>query len=585
MNSEWSLDSLYTGYDDPAYLADDARADELIRAINDFAGSLSIRTDRENLFGALRLFEESTALFQKLGAYSFLRQAANTSDAQSVSRMGRILQQKSEIAAANTQIMRHIAAMEAAEALLAEDSGFSQYEYFLRNLKENARYMLSPDVEAALAKYDMSGGSAWTDLQAYLTSTVKVDYKGEAVTLSAIRNLAYDPDPTVRKSAYEAELAGYEKIKDAVAYSLNSIKMQALSECALRGHSSILDKALHSAHMRRETLDALIAAMEEHMSIFRDYLKAKGRALGHANGLPWYDMFAPMGKSDRRFTVEEARDYLLDIFGKFNPGMAEVIRRAFDEAWIDFYPRPAKTGGAFCDSLACMKEFRVLSNFSGSFGDVSTLAHELGHGYHDFMVHDNGPLNWDYSMPVAETASTFNELLLSSTALGEAQDDAEKLAILDGELMEATQIICDIYSRFLFESALCQRRTDSFMFPDELCAMMLEAQKKAYGDGLAPETLHPYMWLCKPHYYSADLGFYNFPYAFGGLFARGLYAKYLQEGKDFLPKYDAMLKNTPMCSVEDAAKLCNIDITSKDFWCMSLKSCQDAMEQYKALTI
>ena len=259
------------------------------------------------------------------------------------------------------------------------------------------------------------------------------------------------------------------------------------------------------------------------------------------------------------------------------------MKRAFAEEWIDFYPRNGKVGGAFCEALNSKKEFRVLTNFSGSFSDIVTLAHELGHGYHDFMVHDNEPLNMDYSMPVAETASTFNENVITSYAIDHTTDDEEKLALLESQLSDAAQIMCDIYSRFLFESEVVKRRKNSFLLADELNEIMLNAQKKAYGNGLDQNFLHPYMWVCKSHYYSADLGFYNYPYAFGGLFARGLYAKYKKEGSAFVEKYKKMLKSTPVMSVEDVAKICDIDLTDKKFWMMSLHSYDAEVDEFERL--
>ncbi|MEI3178821.1 MAG: M3 family metallopeptidase [Lachnospiraceae bacterium] len=302
--------------------------------------------------------------------------------------------------------------------------------------------------------------------------------------------------------------------------------MQDISECELRGFASPLAKTLYYARMKEETLNALLEAMTEYMPQFWRYLRLKAEKLGYADGLPWYELFAPLGKSTKCYTTEEARDCLITVFSSFSPDMAEMMKRAFAEGWIDFYPRNGKVGGAFCEALNSKKEFRVLTNFSGSFSDLVTLAHELGHGYHDFMVHDNEPLNMEYSMPVAETASTFNENVITGYAIDHTGDEEEKLALIESQLSDTAQIMCDIYSRFLFESEVVERRRDSFLFADELNEIMLDAQKKAYGNGLDENCLHPYMWVCKSHYYSADLGFYNYPYAFGGLFARGLYAKY-----------------------------------------------------------
>ncbi len=584
MYDRWSLDVLYSGFDDPKFQSEFKQLDEFVEKFKNTAENLGSKDERTTTKEALTLLEESQKAFGRLINYCALRQNADTNDGDSVSYLGRLIQKNNEITPYTTAIEKYLASLNDLDTVIGDDEMLQDYSYYLHEMQKKARYILSEEVETALGAMDMSGGNAWSDLQGYLTSSVKVDYKGETTTLSSIRNMAYDADPEVRKSAYEAEIAAYDKIKDAICFSLNSIKMQDLTECKLRGHASPLDKVLFNSKMQRATLDALLSAMKEYMPNFHSYLRAKAESLGHKNGLPWYDLFAPMGKSDKKYSVEEAKAYLMNIFEKENPQLAKIVDRAFEENWIDFFPREGKVGGAFCAGLDSEKEFRVLTNYDGSMSDIVTLAHELGHGYHDFMIFENRPLNMQYSMPVAETASTFNENIVVNYAIKHAESDDEKLALLEGQLSDVTQIICDIYSRFLFESKVVNNRSENFMFADELCNIMLEAQKEAYGDGLDHDVLHPYMWVCKGHYYSAGLGFYNFPYAFGGLFARGLYAKFQQEGPAFLEKYNYMLKETPVRSVEDVAKICDIDLTSKDFWLMSLHSYDEAIAQYKELT-
>lgn len=582
MYDRWSLDVLYKGFDEK-FVNDFNKIDEYVAAANNMAASLGTKDERTTVKEALKLFEEYNTAISRLFAYCSLRQSVNTGDGESVSYIGRLMQKNNDITKAQTIIEKYMAKLADLDAVIGDDEFLKDYTYFLQELQKAEKYMLNEDVEAALAGMDISGGSAWSDLQGYLTSSVKVDYNGEETTLSAIRNMAYDADPAVRKSAYEAEIAAYDKIKDAVAFSLNSIKMQDLSVCQMRGHVSPLDKVLFNSKMQRATLEALLEAMKEYMPNFHSYLRAKAEALGHQNGLPWYDLFAPMGNNTKKYTAEESKEYLMNVFNAVNPKMAEIVDRAYEENWIDFFPRKGKVGGAFCAGLEGEKEFRVLTNFDGSFSDVVTLAHELGHGYHNFCIFDNRPLNMNYSMPVAETASTFNENVVVNYAIDHASSDDEKLALLEGQLSDVTQIICDIYSRFLFESKVVESRNQQFMFADDLCNIMLDAQKEAYGDGLDAEVLHPYMWVCKSHYYSAGLGFYNFPYAFGGLFARGLYEKFKQEGPAFLEKYNYMLKETPVRSVEDVAKICDIDLTKKEFWLMSLHSYDEAIAEFKRL--
>ena len=583
MYDKWSLEVLYSGFEDEKFLKDFARVEEMIQEYQSFAETLGQNDVRETVKKSLLMDEEFDLLVGELYGYCSLRRSANTSDAESVSYMGRLRQKLGDVTKASTLIEKYITKIENLDEVIGDDELLLDYSYRLHKIQRDDVHNLSEDVEEVLSRMNVCAGSAWSDLQGFLTSSVEVDYKGEKTTLSAIRNKAYEADPVVRKEAYEAELAAYEKIKDSIAYSLNSIKMQDLTVSKLRRYASPLDRVLYRSRMERATLDALLEAMKEYMPNLHGYLRAKAEALGHKNGLPWYDLFAPMGNNTKKYTVEESKAYLIHVFEKFNPRMAEIIERAYEEEWIDFFPRNGKVGGAFCSSLDGQKQFRVLTNFDGSFSDVVTLAHELGHGYHDFMIFENRPLNNRYSMPVAETASTFNENVVTNFAIDHASSDDEKLSLLEGQLSDLTQIICDIYSRFLFESKVVENRSQNFMFADELCKIMLEAQKEAYGDGLDHEVLHPFMWACKSHYYSAGLGFYNFPYAFGGLFARGLYEKYKQEGAPFLEKYNYMLKETAVRSVEDVAKICDIDLTKKEFWLMSLHSYDEAIAEFKRL--
>lgn len=572
MNSVWSLDKLYTGYNDPKFIEDFNKVDASISELNNFVNNLENNEASSNLLKAIEVLEEQETLFTKLFAFASLKQSGNTKDVDSASYLGRLSDKASGTTKALTILKKYIANIKNLDEIISANPSLKEYEYFLSLIVEDNKYVLNDQVEEVISKFNISGGSAWSKLQSYLTSSVQVDYKGEKTNLSTIRNLAYEADPVVRKEAYEAELACYEKIKDSLAFSLNNIKLQVINECKLRGFESPLAQTLHNARMKRETLDALLEAMKEYLPKFHQYLKAKGEALGHKNGLPWYDMFAPMGNNNKKFTIEESKDYLVNLFKGFSTDLAEMVERAYDEEWIDFYPREGKVGGAFCSGIHPIKESRILTNFDGNFGDVVTMAHELGHAYHNLNVENNKILNTDYSMPVAETASTFNENIIMNAAISSAENDDVKLALVESQLQDVTQIICDIYSRYLFETAVFANRSESFMFSDKLCEIMLNAQKEAYGDGLDNNILHPFMWACKGHYYSTGRSFYNFPYAFGGLFARGLYAQYQEEGEAFIPKYKKLLNATTIMSVEDVAKIADIDLTDTKFWKKGLES-------------
>lgn len=567
MKTEWALDPIYKGLEDPAYEADMQAVEKLIA---EFAKEVKEAGTAEECAEKLLLLEEELVLkISRLGLYLSLRQSVEAENGEVMAQDSRLMKMYSQLMPFTAAADKIFAKIEDVDALAKTSEVVKEYTFLLKQAKEHAKYLLSDDVEEIISAMDMTGGSAWDQLQSFLTSTVKVDYDGKVVTLSEIRNMAYDADQAVRKSAYEAELACYEKIQDSIAFALNNIKNQVTFLCHKRGYESPLAMTLKQSRMTKETLDAMLEAIKEYLPTFRKYLRKKAEMLGHENGLPFYELFAPLGKSDKKFSVEEARDYLVNCFKTFTPDMSDMMQEAFDNEWIDFFPRKGKRGGAFCAGVPGMRESRILTNYDGNFGAVSTLAHELGHAFHNRQTQDNRALNQDYSMPVAETASTFNETHLGHFALATATPE-EKLALLENDLMEKTQCIVDIYSRFLFESAVFEKSQSKFLMAEDLKTMMLDAQRQAYGEGLDENYLHPYMWACKGHYYSSGLSFYNFPYAFGNLFAVGLYNMFLEEGESFVPKYKVMLKATPTCTIEEAGAMMGVDLTDKKFWESSL---------------
>ena len=581
MNEVWNLDPIYKGFDDPAFEADLTALKENVAAFTAFSAALEQTDPAEGLKKGIAMEETIQSIANKLGEYAMLRQSADTRNPEAGSQMGRVMAVLSGVAAPMAAFESWASKLPNLMELVMADESLKDYEFLFANMAESSRYLLPGIGEAVMAKMSMSGGDAWSDLQSYLTSTVPVSYRGTTTNLSAIRNLAYDPDPAVRKDAYEAEIACYERIRDAVAFALNSIKLETISDCQLRGYESPLARTLKKAHMEKATLDAMLSAMDEFSPKFWQYLKAKAKALGHEKGLPWYDLFAPMGNSSTKFTTEEAKAFLVEQFSGFDQELADMVARAFDEAWIDFFPRDGKRGGAFCAGVECLGQSRILTNFDGMFTDVVTLAHELGHAFHNQCIKSHRPLNHDYSMPLAETASTFNECVVMASAIAKAASKDEKIALIESQLQDITQVICDIYSRFRFEAMVFENREEKFMDAATLCSFMETAQKQSYGDGLDHNCLHPYMWVCKSHYYGPT--FYNFPYAFGALFARGLYAQFEKEGAAFVPKYKKLLYTTTVATAEDTAKVADIDLTDKEFWRAALQTVADQIDTFCAL--
>lgn len=573
---EWTLEDLYPSFESQEFKQDV----EAYKALKGKFESLTLEDSIEGITQVVKLLEESTVLTGRLYNYIHLTLATDTTHETATQVEVQLAGVSADLQATYAKVSKFLGTI---QTDITADPFLAEYRYYFEEAKKDATHLLSDELEEVLAKMSISGGKAWSQLFDFMWSSAQGEYKGEVVTLSEIRGKAYDSDAEVRKSAYEAELKMYDAIKEPIAFSLNHIKKEVLTTSQLRGFESPLAHTLEASRMSRETLDALLEAIREYLPNFRKYLRHKAALLGHENGLPFYDLFAPVGNSSRTFTVEESKDYLIENFKTFSADLAEMTEEFFDKHYIDFYPRKGKVGGAFCANLPMIKQSRVLTNFTGSLSDVVTLAHELGHAYHGLHIENHRPLNQDYSMPVAETASTFNENIIMNTAIKEASDE-EKIALIESQLQDTTQIIVDIYSRYLFETAVFENREQSFMFSKDLEEMMLSAQKEAYGDGLDQSYLHPYMWACKPHYYSTGLSFYNFPYAFGGLFSKGLYAIYQEKPEGFVEKYQELLRATTVSSVEDTAKVLGVDVSTPEFWKKALAEVAESIEAFIALT-
>jgi pepF/M3 family oligoendopeptidase len=337
---------------------------------------------------------------------------------------------------------------------------------------------------------------------------------------------------------------------------------------------------LFASNIDRETLDAMMDAARESFPDFRRYLKAKAKALG-LEKLAWYDIFAPLGKEEREWEYDEATGFIVEQFGSYSEKMSEFAARAFRESWVDAEPRVGKRDGAFCMALR-EDESRVFMNYKPSFGSVSTLAHELGHGYHNYVKAGRTMLQKSTPMTLAETASIFCETIVEHAVM-QAANREEQLALLESSLQRSCQVVVDITSRFLFEGRALDKRRERELSVDELCEMMLEAQRETYGDGLDEEALHPYMWAMKPHYYRAELHFYNFPYMFGMLFGLGLYARYKEDPEAFKEGYDELLSSTGLADAATLASKFGIDIRTPEFWRASFDVIRGDVERFEEL--
>lgn len=575
-NQKYSLKELYPSYESGEFQNDFKKVDTLIENFE----NLDLKDDLETVKKVIGILEDLTTVIAKLFSFIELNQTINTTDETTTYYSNNLRAKLSNYAKTFTKIDNYLGNL---TVDITKDNYLKEYAYFFKEKKEALKHILSEDAEEIIAKMQLSGSNAWEFMFSFLTSKASIEFNGEEKTLSEIRNLAYSPDAKLRKEAYYKELELYNSLKDPISFSINNIKQEVNTTSKMRGFDTALDQSLYVAKLKRETLDALWSSIEDYLPHFRRYFKHKAKLLGYEGGLKFYDLFASIGESDKTFTVKEAEEFLLKHFATFSKDLVDMAKEAFDNNYIDYYPRKGKVGGAFCQNLPYIKQSRILMNFDGSLSNVLTLAHELGHAYHGLHVENHLPLNWDYSMPVAETASIFNENLIMAATLKSASEK-EKIALIESQVSDCAQIVVDIYSRFLFEREVFERRLDHFMMSEELEEIMKEAQKQTYGDGLDPETYHPFMWVCKPHYYSAGFSFYNYPYSFGGLFSRGLYTMYKENPDGFVEKYQELLRATTTNSCEDTAKVMGIDLTKKDFWLKSLESIKEQIDEFINLT-
>ena len=571
MSLNWSLKELYPSFESNEFKMDMEKLTTKIQEINEWANEI-VEDDCNILLKLeeyIKRYSKLNELISKIGAFIELSISVNTKDSEAL-RYSDIFEKKlTYIVEASTKLERYISKISDIDSIIEKSELLKAHEFVLKNIVEQSKYLLSDKEESIIANMKNTGSNAWSKLKDNLISSLKVEINEDGEVkeypLTVVLNMAEDKCEEVRKRAYEAEIASYKKVEEGVAAALNGIKGEVITVCDFRGYKSPLEKTLLDSRMDEESLNAMLDAMKESLPAFRKYLRRKAEMLGHKNGLPFYDLYAPISSADMKFTYDEGAKFVVKNFRTFSDNLGDFAQKAIDNDWIDVEPREGKVGGAFCAGLHFIGESRVLLNYGGSFGDVVTMAHELGHGFHGECLKNEAILNSEYPMPIAETASTFCETIIKKAAIKEANKD-EALAILEAEICDCTQVIVDIYSRFLFEKSVFEARKESALTVEKIKELMLEAQREAYGDGLDPEYLHPYMWAWKPHYYDANYNYYNFPYAFGLLFAKGLYAEYLKKGTSFTSEYEKLLSITGKNKIADITEEVGIDIHNKEFW-------------------
>ncbi|MCA1180052.1 M3 family oligoendopeptidase [Bacillus licheniformis] len=471
------------------------------------------------------------------------------------------------------------------EAIL-QDESISDIAYILNERRERVTEKLSSEQETLIQGLSVDGYHAWGDMYDSIVDQIQIPYEedGETKILSVgqAQNLTSKPDRKIRRSVSENLDHGWEQHADLLSSTLNHLAGFRLNVYEARGWDNVLKEPLDINRMKQETLDVMWQVIIDHKKPFADYLSRKASLLG-LDKLSWYDVEAPIGSAAKEYSYQEAAAFITGQFKTFGKKLSSFAEKALRDRWVEAEDRGGKRPDGFCANFPDSGESRIFMTFAGSQSNVSTLAHELGHAFHQESMLDVRPLNRAYAMNVAETASTFAEMIVADAALKQAGSDEEKIVLLEDKVQRSVAFFMNIHARFLFETRFYDERKNGVVSAGRLNELMEEAQKEAFCGALG--EYHPYFWASKLHFYITSVPFYNFPYTFGYLFSLGIYAQALKEGAAFEEKYIALLKDTASMSVEKLAmKHLGADLTKRDFWEAAIQPAVRDAEAFLAMT-
>ncbi|MGA9228250.1 MAG: M3 family oligoendopeptidase [Mesobacillus sp.] len=535
------------------------------------------------LTSLVEMFDGAARKVRQAGAFVSCLQAQNTQDKKANQLRATVTELSASLQNALTAFDQKLAGFspEVWEELV-KSGLLNELSFVLTERRERAAEKLSGEEESAINALSVDGYHGWGQLYDLLVSNTKIKYKDGDLSVGQAANKLSDTDRSVRKGIFtEWENAWGEK-EDFFSKNLNHLAGFRLNVYKLRGWDDVLKEPLDINRMQKETLNAMWEVISDHKVPFVQFLNRKAKLLG-LEKLSWYDLDAPIGSTESKLSYQEGADFIVDNFAQFGKEMADFAKMAFENNWIEAEDRPGKAPGGFHTFFPESSQSRIFMTYSGTPSNVSTLAHELGHGFHTYAMRDLHLLNRNYAMNVAETASTFAEMIVSDASLKNSTSKEEKISLLEDKIQRSVALLMNIHARFLFETRFYEERKQGVVNAERLNELMKDAQTEAYGGAL--EEYHPLFWASKLHFYITGVPFYNFPYTFGYLFSLGIYAMAQEEGRGYEEKYIALLKDSASMPVEELAqKHLNVDLTKKDFWEKAVRMCVEDVEEFLALT-
>ncbi len=573
LSQKWDLDVFFPGGSSSKEFADFLQQLEKdIQHLQKQVGELDVprsADEAEALARLVKLVQEIQAWLREALSFTECLTAQNVKDEKARILYGQVIHLHSAYESALIEFDKRILQIpqKVWDELLAAEP-FKSVAFPLNERRQQAVEKLPPEQEVLANDLAVDGYHAWSDLYNKVVGrvTIPIEKDGKVEELSAGQawNLFSHEDRSLRASVFAKWEEEWAKEADLCAHALNHLGGFRLNLYRHRGWDSVLKEPLMINRMSAGTLDAMWEVIDRNKDLLVAYLKRKAKLLG-LEKLSWYDILAPVGEVTKKISYDEAADIIVEQFERFSPRMARFAEKAFEERWIEAEDRPGKGPGGFCTSFGASKQSRIFMTYSGTPDNVSTLAHELGHAFHQHVMDDLPQLAQNYAMNVAETASTFAEMLVADAAVKNAASDRERVVLLEEKAQSCTAFLMNIHARFLFETEFYEKRQKGLLSVEELNKLMESAQKRAYREAL--EGYDPYFWASKLHFYITEVPFYNFPYTFGYLFSYGIYARALEEGRGFEEKYVRLLRDTGRMTVEDLAeKHLGVDLTRPDFW-------------------
>jgi len=563
LSQVWDLDSIFPGGSDSPQL--ESHMKQLAVDVENLQKIIPAGEDKAQWQQLFAKVQDITAGMRQAGAFIGCLNAQDTKDNKAKLLGGRMRQLYAAFNSVLTSVDEKILAMaDSVWAELLETPEFKPIAFGLEEMRQRAKEKLPADQEKLANDLAVDGYHGWSELYNIITGRMEIEREGKSYSVGQFSNLFSNPDPSIRAAAGEMWEKAWENEEELCASALNHLAGYRLNLYKHRGWDSVHKEPLDYNRMSAETLSAMWDTIDDNKEIFVQYLARKKKLLG-LEKLTWYDVTAPLGKVNKTYSFDEAANFVVEQLKPVSTKMAEFTESAFVRSWVEAENRGNKRAGAFCTSLPATKETRVFMTFAGTPSNVSTLAHELGHAFHQHVMTDLPIMAQRYAMNVAETASTFNEMVVADASVRQAASQEEKLALLAEKVDNSVTFFMNIHARFLFETAFYEERRRGPLGADRLNELMLEAQKKAYRDSL--DVWHPRFWCSKLHFYNTGVPFYNFPYTFGYLFSSGIYALSKGGGTEFEQRYINLLRDTGSMKVEDlASRHLGVDLTKKGFW-------------------